>query len=446
MTQNSSWSRRQALKATGTGLLVTGLAGCSGNETTSDDGSSGSGAANDDGGGGPTQLEYLDRGKPFVETYPEEFNQSQNNYEINGRKVQNTYQGVVTQIQAGESPGDIIGLDVVQMGRFENLGGIAEIEDITSNLEYRDEMFDGVDPLFFEANEKEVAVPWWGDCSFYYYNKNHFEQVGLDPESPPETWTEFEEAAVALDEVSDDYPPIGFSFQGGLNEFFFYPFIWGNDGQIMNDSGDKAMIGETPAIEALEFWKGLSDEDYTTDLISTGWSDFHSLFAEENTSMLASGPYAIGYMEDNNQEMFENEEFGTALFPSPEGKQRSSFLGGNVATISPETKDNEAKFEAATAFLEWINSEEGLKVTQELGNLPLRPEGFEMGSYAEEPTSTYLETAKTALSQGNLLVHPKYSAITGEIQTQTEAALTGQKSPEQAYTDAAETINNDVLD
>lgn len=438
MVQESQWLRRQILKTTGAGIAAGGLAGCSG----SGDGGSDGG----DGGDGTTTISYLDRDEDSADAYPGPFNESYDEYQVEGRKVGDRYEDVITQLRAGEQPGDVIGIDVVQLGLFDNLGALAEIGSFADELEFRDDILDGLDPLFFDVNDKTVALPFWIDASFYYYNKNHFEEAGLDPESPPETWTEFEEAAAALDELSDEFPPLGLSFTGGLAEFFFWPFIWSNGGQIINDAGDEARVDEPAAIEALEFWVDLSDQGYTTDMIATEWPDFHSLFAGEDTSIMASSQFGISHVQENNQEMYDNENFGTALFPAPEGNERSSFLGGNAISIISDAKDDDATFEAAKEFLRWVHSEEGMKVTQEVGNLPARPKGFQIGSYAEEPYSTYIEQAEVALDQGQVLIHQEYEAIAQELRPAVEAAFAGDKTPEQALTDAAERINNDVLE
>lgn len=429
MVDDSTLHRRRLLKMAGVGLGA-GLAGCQGDDD---------GGGND--GSGPTEFAYLDRDETPVEGYPGPFNESQDQYKANGRVVGDRYEDVVTQIRAGETPGDAIGVDVIQLGRFENLDALADIESFVNELEYRDDFLGGLDPLFFEFNDKTIAVPFWIDASLYYYNKNHFEEAGLDPESPPVTWAEFEEAAAALDGVNSDYPPIGMSFSGGLTEFFWWPWVWANGGKVITDDGQEARIQEQPAVEALEYWVNLNDQGYTTDLIGTEWPDFHSLFAGENTSIMFSSPYGISHIQDNNEEMYNNEEFGTALFPKPSDGEHSSFLGGNALSIVKDTP----KPDAAREFLRWVNSEEGLKATQEVGYLPGRATGFEIGSFTEEPYATYIEQLQEALDEGTTLIHPKYEAISQRIRPAVERALTGDQSPADALSEAANKIDNEVL-
>lgn len=436
MAEERSLRRRKFVSMAGAGLGV-GAAGCAGG------GGDGDGNGGDDGGGsGRTEFSYLDRDQTPVDGYPGPFNESQDQYQVNGRTVGGRYQDVVTQIRAGEVPGDTLGVDVIQLGMFENLDALADIGSFVDELEYRDDFLDGLDPLYFEYNGTTLAVPFWIDASLYYYNKNHFEEVGLDPESPPETWQEFEEAATALNDISDQYPPLGVSFSGGLTEFFWWPWIWANGGQIVNDAGDEARINEQPAVEALEYWVNLNEQGYAIDMIGTEWADFHSLFAAENTSIMFSSPYGISHVQDNNEEMYQNEAFGTALFPKPDGGSHSSFLGGNALSVVQGTSEPEA----AREFLRWVNTEEGMRVTQDIGYLPGRSKAFEIGPYTEEPYSTYIEQLREALNEGTTLIHPQYESISQQIRPAVERALTGEQEPQAALAQAAEQINNNVLD
>ena len=42
------------------------------------------------------------------------------------------------------------------------------------------------------------ALPFNRSTPMFYYNKDMFEEVGLDPEAPPQTWDELKEYAAKL--------------------------------------------------------------------------------------------------------------------------------------------------------------------------------------------------------------------------------------------------------
>jgi sn-glycerol 3-phosphate transport system substrate-binding protein len=68
----------------------------------------------------------------------------------------------------------------------------------------------GIDPSrfmdvarrFYSRDDGQLAaLPWNASTGILFYNKEAFQKAGLDPESPPKTWEEFEAVALALKKV-----------------------------------------------------------------------------------------------------------------------------------------------------------------------------------------------------------------------------------------------------
>ena len=74
------------------------------------------------------------------------------------------------------------------------------------------------------------GVPFNTDTRFFMWNKDHFAEVGLDPEKPPTTWAELEEYALKLDKIQGNR----------IERLGFYP-LFGNFGRdtwmIVGDNG-----------------------------------------------------------------------------------------------------------------------------------------------------------------------------------------------------------------
>src|SRR5690606_3523789 len=74
-------------------------------------------------------------------------------------------------------------------------GAAAELEELP-----------GAEELFGRVEERSVEqlyghnyyVPLGADVTMMIYNKALFEEAGLDPENPPQTWAEFLAAAEAI--------------------------------------------------------------------------------------------------------------------------------------------------------------------------------------------------------------------------------------------------------
>ena len=106
------------------------------------------------------------------------------------------------------------------------------------------------------------GLPFTAEGSILLYNKNLFEQAGLDPDSPPTTWEELYDAAVAIDALGDDI--YGYYFAGscaGCNAFTYLPLIWASGGDVLNEDGTESTVAVDPTVRAaLEFYKQMWDE------------------------------------------------------------------------------------------------------------------------------------------------------------------------------------------
>lgn len=418
-------TRRQVLQTSSIGVAI-GTAGCTG--ILSDDSPE-------------TEITYTDRDDGVVsedDGYPARFNEwqeetvedAEDRVLINGNLNDDRYEDTVSQVRAGEQPAEVIGVDIVRFGDFHlNFEMLSDMEDFVQGLDYRDDFLDGLDS-FFEIDGDTVGVPTWIDCSVLHYNIEHFEEAGLD--HPPETWNDFAEAAEVLSD--DEFPAIGCMFTTGLNMFFLTPFMWANGGGWFDEDGGIAFDSEENA-ETLEFWMELQDQGYTTDLIGTEFEDYHNMFYNENLSMILSTP--LTDVEENNSEMFENH-YGTAVFPRPEDGEHSSFIGGNTTSIFSSVEGENR--EAAETFIEWLNTEDGMRTTQELGFLPARAEGYEIGHFAEEPYSTLYEASEEALEVGQTLTHPQTEALGNAFQPYLEDAFAGDLSAQEAVEQGAEAM------
>ena len=155
-------------------------------------------------------------------------------------------------VSAGSGMPDVIVEDRPQLPRIARDG-------IQSSLQsYIDR--DGIDPAVFYPvtwqqtlyEGESYGIPFETDVRVLYYNKTLFEQAGLDPESPPQTWDELTAFADALDRISDD---------GDLERVGFFPLV-GNIGPLLwaksngHDSvqEDGSVALDTPAMRETLQW------------------------------------------------------------------------------------------------------------------------------------------------------------------------------------------------
>lgn len=428
--------RRKLLKAIGVSGAV-GVAGCSGNGGTSTEGGSNS----NPGSSNAVEITYRDRDDPQA-VYADVFNKSHNDVHVKAsmKPPEEKYRSLIAQIQAGNAP-EVVGLDVIYLPRFVELNTLANLDSFYQELPYTDDIFEPLTKDFIRWNDTVYGLPFWIDCSAYLYNKAHFEEAGLDPDSPPETFSEFIDAARTIKE-NTDYTPLSLNLAGsnslGLEVFFYMPHVWASGGKLFNDEMTKSLIDEQPAVDALEFFVTLQEEGLSSDQTSN--EDWTTVSLMNGDASMAYSDSGIGNIRKEAPDLWEN--LGVAMFPKPEGGTQSSFLGGNSIVIPKQVTKNEEKFDAAKQFVKWVNTEEGMRTTvEELGFLPARQSGFET-DYVKENQEHY-EPFRRAMEQGHAPpMHPRVLEMQQPLNDALARALLGDQEPQAALSDAATAITN----
>lgn len=81
-----------------------------------------------------------------------------------------------------------------------------------------------------------------------YWNKAHFKQAGLDPEKPPQTWTQLEQHATRLTVGSgESLQQLGATVPG------FSALLYANDGKLFSDDGKKVAFNNKEGRDTLEW-------------------------------------------------------------------------------------------------------------------------------------------------------------------------------------------------
>ena len=256
---------------------------------------------------------------------------------------------VGTAVAGGAAP-DIIAIDLIYVPAFAAAGQMTDITDLAKELPYFDELSHSHVRLA-TYEDKIHALPFNAEGSVLFYNKDLFEQAGLDPESPPTTWAEIAEASEAISALGDDI--YGYYFSGacaGCNAFTFLPLIWASGGDVLNEDGTAATMDDPMVAAALEFYKGLWDAGQVPAgaQVDSG-SEFANTFPGGNIGMQGLGAFAINMLKTD----FPEVNFGVAPLPGMDGGD-SSFAGGDSIGIPAGSEYVDEAFE----FLAWLTSED----------------------------------------------------------------------------------------
>ena len=185
------------------------------------------------------------------------------------------------------------------------------------------------------------GVPFRWDASSMIYNKELFEQAGI--ESAPTTWAQLQEAAKALQDIGVYAYGWPFGDPGNatvrwLNEYYT------QGGEFAEESDGTVGIDADASERAIEVVTEGFDEGYVTpSSLEASNTDLDNLFINGQIAFYSEGAYAIKPIQEAGIDV------GTAMWPGPDGPGTVSADG--FSYIVPEGAENLEAVETLVKFL-----------------------------------------------------------------------------------------------
>jgi trehalose/maltose transport system substrate-binding protein len=193
-----------------------------------------------------------------------------------------------------------------------------------------------------------VGMPWFTDAGLLYYRSDLLEEYGFD--AAPETWTQLEEMAQAIQdgEAADNPSFRGFVWQGNAYEGLTcngLEWQYSNGGGRIIEPDGTVTINNPQAIASFEQARGwvgtISPEDVTT------YNEPSSLnaFAPGNAAFMRNWPYAYSVTQAADSPLVG--KVGVAQLPmgEAEGSTHAATLGGWQLMVSKYSPNQEAAIE-----------------------------------------------------------------------------------------------------
>ena len=160
-------------------------------------------------------------------------------------------------IQPGDS--DALAVNTNQMKEVLDQGGLLALDPFiqTDRAFASSDYYQGTLDLL-EVNGQTWAVPLGVDMFVLYYNKDRFEQAGLEAPQDGWTWDDFLNAAISLNNPDDpDHPVYGYTTTPGYTDTF--AFIYAHGGQLLDDlqNPTQPTFTDPITIEALDWYANL---------------------------------------------------------------------------------------------------------------------------------------------------------------------------------------------
>lgn len=205
------------------------------------------------------------------------------------------------------------------------------------------------------------CLPWGTDTYALFWNKDLFEEAGLDPEQPPQTMAELAEFAQKLTKRNDagEITQVGFIPNFSWSHLDLYTAMMG--GWWYNEDGTEITFTSDAVVDALnweqQFFCGDYDPEEVTRFSSAfgGYSSPDNGFYAGKIAMMVEGEWQPGpnFIQQYKPELF----YGVAPFPPPAGapeRANTNVVSGSVAMIPAGVADKDA----AWKLLAWMVSPE----------------------------------------------------------------------------------------
>lgn len=279
---------------------------------------------------------------------------------------------------------------------------------------------DGIDLTQFNGTTDQVTVdgelyelPFRSDFWVLFYNKDIFDEAGVDYPTNDMTFEQYDELARAVAKT-------GF---GDEQIYGAHYHTWRSAVQLFGilDGEHTILDGNYDfTIPYYEMVKAQEEDGICRSYVDTTASQLHysAAFAEGNTAMLNMGSWYIATLMNSlasgeyDSELCGN--WGLVKYPHPEGVEAGTTLGTITALSIPTSSEHK---DEAWDFIKFASGEEGAAVMASTGNFPaiMSDEVVDMLSQLDGfPTD---EASKEALKTAQVYLEAPYAQNVSEINT-----------------------------
>lgn len=189
---------------------------------------------------------------------------------------------------------------------------------------------------------KVYAMAHQGGGGILWYHKNMFREVGLDPERPPTTWDQAEQAIARLTRRSGtSLTRAGWVPQRGYGRAWMMVY-WQLGGELLDAEEKKAIFNNEKAVQAFEWLLKVNDQQGGDEAIAQLYSgaNNYDAFAQGKVAMV----FGTNATPKGAWANVQGLELGSTFWPTPPGGKRSNYVGGWSLLIPNGAKNPDAAF------------------------------------------------------------------------------------------------------
>ncbi|MFX3651002.1 MAG: ABC transporter substrate-binding protein [Paenibacillus sp.] len=300
---------------------------------------------------------------------------------------------------------------------------------------------------YYTIDGKLNAMPFNTSNPILYYNKDMFKAAGLDPENPPKTYEEFEQAAKAL--AKDGKPGASMAIYGWFMEQFFanQNADYVNNGNGRTEAATESLLNSEAGVKTLTWWKKMIDEKTLSNL-GRSTDDTTAAFTAQQIGMTLDSTAGLRKIVEGSGGKFE---LGTGFLPRPaDAKEGGVVVGG--ASLYIMNNKSEAQQQAAWEFIKYLATPEvQANWSVATGYFPITTAAYNeqvlkdnMAKYPQFQTAVdqlHASADSTATSGALMGVFPEARQL---VEGAIETVLNGQGTPQEALDAAAKQITDKI--
>lgn len=283
------------------------------------------------------------------------------------------------------------------------------------------------------------GLPGETDSHVFYWNKNLFQQSGLDPEKPPRTWKEVNEYAEKLTEkrIDGSYKVLGFIPWVGGRDLIHYG--WQKGGSFVDRATGDITALDPMIVEALEWEVSYADKYDIVKLKAFEQMErsvVSDIFALGNLAMANMGSFFWSHHDKYGPEV----DYGMELMPTPlEGGRPYNITSPGILYMPLGGNNQEETYR----FMSWYVRNAVLWWSLQVGDLVSRRDLVELPGITKNWKQV---KAYEALKYSRPWPRtPVISILQHELNTARDEALFGSKSVERALERAQEKAQEEWL-
>ena len=200
----------------------------------------------------------------------------------------------------------------------------------------------------FKDGDKMYGLPRNNYNMGLVYNRKLFTQAGLNPDAPPTTWAEVQEAAKKIAALGAGYVGFGEYSAGNTGGWHFAASLYARGGSMVGDDGKTAAFNSDEGKAVLENLKQMRWNDNSMgskQLLQ--WEDLMRMMGGGKLGMMIGAPDVVQSVNNDFQGKFE--DYGVTAVPESDGK--ASLSGGDGYMFNP--KASPEKIKAGLLWLEF---------------------------------------------------------------------------------------------